>query len=38
MDKRTNQSLINRYKILSGAKCFYSGILQNDLLFIPAKK
>ena len=30
--------MINRYKILNGAKYFSSGILQNYLVFKPAKK
>ena len=30
--------MINGYKILNGAKYFSSGIFQNYLVFIPAKK
>ena len=30
--------MINKYSILNGAKYFYSGILQNYFVFIPAKK
>ena len=29
---------INKFSILNGAKCFSSGIFQNHLVFIPAKK
>ena len=36
--KGLTKDLINRYSILNGAKYFYSGILQNYLIFIPAKK
>ena len=30
--------MINEFCILNGAKCFSSGIFQNYLVFIPAKK
>ena len=30
--------MINKFSILNGAKYFPSGILQNCLVFIPAKK
>ena len=30
--------MINKFSILNGAKCFSSGIFQNDLVFVPAKK
>ena len=36
--KGLTKDLINRYKILNDAKYFYSGIFQNYLLFVPAKK
>ena len=29
---------MNKYSILNDKKYFYSGIFQNNLLFIPAKK
>ena len=32
------KDLINEYKIFSGEKYFSSGIFQNYLVFIPAKK
>ena len=32
-----NIYLINKFSILNGAKYFSSGILQNYLVFIPAK-
>ena len=30
--------MINEFNILNGAKCFSSGIFQNYLVFVPAKK
>ena len=30
--------MINKVSILNGAKYFYSGIFQNYLVFVPAKK
>ena len=36
--KRLTKDLINTFDILSGAKHFSSGIFQNCLVFIPAKK
>ena len=36
--KGLTKDLINRYKILNAAKHFSSGIFQNYLVFIPAKK
>ena len=36
--KELPKDLINKYSILDGAKHFYSGILQNYFVFIPAKK
>ena len=36
--KRLARSLINKLSILTGAKYFSSGIFQNYLVFIPAKK
>ena len=36
--KGLSKDLINEYKILNGAKYFSSGIFQNYLLFVPAKK
>ena len=30
--------MINKFSILNGAKCFSSGIFQNYLAYIPAKK
>ena len=32
------KDLINNFSILNGAKYFSSGIFQNHLVFIPAKK
>ena len=32
------KDLINKFSIPNGAKYFSSGIFQNDLVFIPAKK
>ena len=32
------KDLINKFSILNGAKCFSSGIFQNYLVFMPAKK
>ena len=36
--KGLTKDLINTLSILSGAKYFFSGKLQNYLVFIPAKK
>ena len=36
--KELTKDLINKSSILNGAKYFSSGIFQNDLVFIPAKK
>ena len=36
--KESTKTLINKYSILNGEKYFYSGILQNYFVFIPAKK
>ena len=36
--KRLIKDLINRYKILNGRKYFTSGILQNYLIFLSAKR
>ena len=36
--KALTKDLINNFSILNGEKCFSSGILQNYLEFIPAKK
>ena len=36
--KRLTKDLINGHKILNSAKYFSSGIFQNYLVFIPAKK
>ena len=36
--KELTKDLINKSGILNGAKYFSSGIFQNDLVFIPAKK
>ena len=36
--KGSTKTLINKYSILDGQKYFYSGILQNYFVFIPAKK
>ena len=36
--KGSTKDLINKYSILNGAKYFYSGLSQNFLVFIPAKK
>ena len=30
--------MINKFSILKGSKYFYSGVFQNYLVFIPAKK
>ena len=36
--KVLTKDLINKFSILNGAKYFSSGIFQNYLVFIPAKK
>ena len=36
--KGLTKDLINKFSILNGAKYFSSGIFQNCLVFIPAKK
>ena len=36
--KGLTKDLINKFSILNGGKYFSSGIFQNHLLFIPAKK
>ena len=36
--KESTKTLINKYSILNGEKYFYSRILQNYFVFIPAKK
>ena len=36
--KGSTKTLINKCSILNGEKYFYSGILQNYFVFIPAKK
>ena len=36
--KELTKDLINRFKILNGAKCFSSGIFPNYLVFKPEKK
>ena len=36
--KGLTKSLVNKFSILKGAKYFSSGIFQNHLVFIPAKK
>ena len=36
--KRLTIDLINKFSILNGAKYFFSGIFQNYIEFIPAKK
>ena len=36
--KESTKTLINKYSILNEEKYFYSGILQNYFVFIPAKK
>ena len=36
--KGLTKDLINKFSILNGAKYFSSGIFQNYLVFIPAKK
>ena len=36
--KRLSKHLINKFSILNRAKYFSSGIFQNYLIFIPAKK
>ena len=36
--KRLTKDLINKFRILNGAKYLYSRILQNYFVFIPAKK
>ena len=36
--KELTKDLISRFSILNGAKYFSSGIFQNYLVFIPAKK
>ena len=36
--KGSTKTLINKNSILDGQKYFYSGILQNYFVFIPAKK
>ena len=38
LTKRLTKNLINKFSILNWAKAFSSGIFQNYLLFIPAKK
>ena len=38
LTKGLTKDLIDKYKMLSGAKYFPSGIFQNYLVFIPAKK
>ena len=35
--KRLTKDLINKYSIFNGEKYFYSVILQNYFVFIPAK-
>ena len=37
-NKGLTKDLINKISILSDSKYLYSGILQNYLVFIPAKK
>ena len=37
LTKRLTKDLINKFSILNGAKYFSLGILQNYLIFIPAK-
>ena len=36
--KRLTKDLINKFGILNGAKCFTSGLFENYLEFVPAKK
>ena len=36
--KVLTKDLINKFSILNGAKYFSSGMFQNYLVFIPAKK
>ena len=36
--KGLTKDLINKFKVLNGTKYFSSGIFQNYLVFIPAKK
>ena len=36
--KGSTKYLINKFSILNGLKYFYSGIFQNYLVFIPARK
>ena len=36
--KGLTKDLINKFSILNGANCFCSGIFQNYLLFLSAKK
>ena len=36
--KGLTKNLVNKFSILNGAKLFSSGIFQNYLVFIPAKK
>ena len=38
LTKGLTKDLINKFNILNGAKYFSSGIFQNYLVFIPAKK
>ena len=38
LTKRLTKDLINKFSILNGANYFFSGIFQNYLAFIPAKK
>ena len=38
LTKGLTKCLINKYRILNGAKCLPSGILQNYLVFISANK
>ena len=38
LTKGLTKDLINGYKIFNGARYFFSGIFQNYLVFIPAKK
>ena len=37
-NKGLTKNLINKFSILNDSKYLYSGILQNYLVFIPAKK
>ena len=38
LTKRLTKDLISKFSILNGANYFFSGIFQNYLAFIPAKK